>query len=111
MKKIFLLIIITLLICSCSKTKLEKYKEIMNEKEYVIIDVRTKEEFNESHLVNALNIPYNEIDESINIDKEVVVFVYCRSGNRSNIAKNTLQSLGYTVYDLGAFDNIDLPKE
>lgn len=83
----------------------------MKEKEYVIVDVRTKEEYNESHIKDAINIPYDEIDENIEIDKDKVIFVYCKSGNRSGIAYNTLKSLGYTVYDLGAFNNIDLEKE
>ena len=111
MKKLAIIIISVLLISGCGKTKLDKYKEIMDNNEYIILDVRTKEEFNESHVVDAINIPYDEIDENINIDNKLIIFVYCKSGNRSNIAKNTLQILGYTVYDLGAFDSIDLPKE
>ena len=54
-----------------------------------------------------------ELDDEIDdkISKNKVIFVYCKSGNRSKIAFNTLKNLGYEVYDLGAFTEIDLPKE
>ena len=109
MKKIIVLIFCMLCISACGN-KLD-YKEIMKENDYVIIDVRTKEEYNESHIKDAINIPYDEIDENIEIEKDKVIFVYCKSGNRSNQAYNTLTNLGYEVYDLGSFENIDLEKE
>lgn len=118
MKKIFLLLILCLIICGCSSIKEEKIaltsselNNIIKNEEYIIIDVRTKEEYEELHIKDAINIPYDKIDENINIDKTKIIFVYCRSGNRSNIAYNTLINLGYKVYDLGAFDNINLDKE
>lgn len=111
MKKIILLAM-GLMLCGCSGSSSEvDIKQIMEENDYVIIDVRTKEEYEESHVTEAINIPHDEIDENIDISKDEVIFVYCRSGNRSAIAYNTLTDLGYTVYDLGAFDTIDLPKE
>lgn len=110
MKKI--LIILIILLCGCSnKTEEKEFKTIMQENEYVIIDVRSNVEYNNGHIENAINIPHTEINENINIDKDLVVFVYCQSGIRSQNAYNTLTNLGYTVYDLGAFNNIDLPKE
>lgn len=39
-----------------------------------------------------------------------MILVYCRSGNRSKLAYDELKKLGYDVYDLGAMDNVDLPK-
>lgn len=111
MKK-FLIIILVLFLTGCSDiNKKVDIEAIMNENEYIVIDVRTKDEYLESHIIDSINIPYDEIDKDINIDKKIVVFVYCRSGARSSIAFNTLTNLGYTVYDLGAFDSIDLPKE
>ena len=110
MKKIISLIIILFGLCGCNKEDFD-YKKIMSENEYVIIDVRTKEEFNEGHVVDAINIPYDEIDENIEISKDTIIFVYCKSGNRSNMAYNNLMNLGYTVYDLGAYDTINLDKE
>jgi len=111
--KRFLIILIILITCGCSSQSDNKLdiKKIMEENEYVIIDVRTREEYDEEHLVDAINIPYDEINEDIDINKDKIIFVYCRSGNRSNVAYNTLTNLGYIVYDLGAITNIDLPKE
>lgn len=110
MKKVIVLFILSLMLCGCnnnsSKNEVEK---LMEENEYIIVDVRAKEEYDEGHLVDAINIPYNELDDSL--DKNKIIFVYCKSGNRSKIAYNTLTNLGYTVYDLGAYSEINLPKE
>ena len=112
MKKILITIILCLTLCGCSSTEEELDLEtVMKENEYIIVDVRTKEEYEEAHLVDAINIPYDEIDKDTDLDKDKVILVYCRSGNRSGIAYDTLTDLGYTVYDLGAFAEIDLPKE
>ena len=109
-----LILISSLFLIGCTnnnQTQKEEIMQIMKENEYVMIDVRTKEEYDTSHIQDAINIPYNEIDETINIDKTKVVLVYCQSGNRSKMAYNTLTSLGYQTYDLGAMSQIDLPKE
>lgn len=118
MKKIFIIIIISFIMVGCENKEsiktnitLDNIKEIVENKEYVIIDVRTKEEYNTGHIKESINIPYDEIDENIEIAKEKILFVYCRSGNRSKIAQETLTQLGYVVHDLGAYNNIDLPKE
>lgn len=113
MKKIFLIVLTFILLCGCSKEKesnIDVYK-IMEEKEHIIVDVRTKEEYDELHVVGAINIPVDEIDENIDLDKDKIIFVYCRSGNRSSQAYSTLTSLGYVVYDLGALASINLEKE
>lgn len=118
MKKIFIIIILSFLMIGCENKEsintnitLENIKEIVENKEYIIIDVRTEEEYKEGHIKESINVPYDEIDESIDIDKENIIFVYCKSGNRSKIAYKTLTNLGYTVYDLGGYDSINLPKE
>lgn len=108
MKKVIIIVISLIFICGCNKEL--SYKEIMKTEEYIIIDVRTKEEYEEGHIVNAINIPYDEIDSTIDITKDIVIFVYCKSGNRSTKAYNTLKKLGYEVYNLGAYDSIDLEK-
>lgn len=94
--------------CGCTNNNFE---EIMANEEYIIVDVRTKEEYEISHVVDAINIPYDEISDSVELDKNKNIFVYCKSGNRSQIAFNELKKLGYNVYDLGAFNEIDLPKK
>lgn len=118
MKKIVIILLLTISLFGCSSKEENKdlkttnnYKEIMQEKEYIIIDVRTKVEYEESHIKNAINIPYDEINKDSNIDKNKIVFVYCRSGARSKKAYDTLKELGYEVYDLGAFNSLDLEKE
>lgn len=111
MKKILIIILACLFICGCSESNKDKIEKLMEENEYIIIDVRTKEEYDEGHLVDAINIPHNEINEQTNLDKDKLIFVYCKSGNRSSYAYAILNNLGYEVYDLGAFSEIDLPKE
>ena len=48
---------------------------------------------------------------TVNIDKDKTILVYCRSGKRALTAVEKLKSLGYTAYNMGAIDNIDLPKK
>ncbi len=112
MKKILILCLCSLFLFGCqSKGKSKSYKELMAEKEYTIVDVRTKEEYETSHIKGAIHIPYDEINEKTNLEKDKIIFVYCKSGNRSGKAYQTLKQLGYEVYDLGAFSTIDLEKE
>lgn len=112
MKRIIAILVLVLLMLGCtSKTSKVDLKKLMQENEYIIVDVRTSFEYDEGHIVDAVNIPYDEIDETNNLDKEKIIFVYCKSGNRSKIAYDKLKSLGYNVFDLGAFSSIDLEKE
>ena len=92
----------------------EQAKTIMDtEKDYIIIDARTKEEFAEGHIENAILIPEYEIStraEKELPDKEQLILVYCRSGRRSKIASEELVKLGYTnVKEFGGI--IDWPYE
>lgn len=74
--------------------------KIMNENDnYIILDVRTFEEYNEGHIPNAICIPNETIrDNSISElpDKEQLTLIYCGSGNRSKQATEKLKKLGYT---------------
>ena len=111
MRKILVILILVIMLCGCkSNSSNNDIEKIMKENEYVIIDVRTKEEYDKEHIKDAINISYDEINDS-NLDKNKVIFVYCMSGNRSKMAYDILTSLGYKVYDLGAISDIDLPKE
>ena len=92
----------------------EQAKTIMDtEKDYVIIDARTEEEFAEGHIENAILIPEYEIAnraEKELPDKEQLILVYCRSGRRSKIASEELVNLGYTnVKEFGGI--IDWPYD
>ncbi|MBQ6687168.1 MAG: rhodanese-like domain-containing protein [Bacilli bacterium] len=110
MKKILLILIIFILV-GCTKIEEPDLNKLMHENDHIIVDVRTPAEYESLHLVGAINIPFDEIDEDVDLDKEKLIFVYCKSGNRSKIASDILENLGYKTYDLGAISNIDLPKE
>ena len=76
---------------------------------YVLLDVRTQEEFDERHIPGALLLPYTEIRERaaalLPADKDALILVYCRSGRRSAIAASELILRGYTnVHDLGGIN-------
>lgn len=114
MKKIFVVILcLTLLfLASCGggdadverrsymSITAKEAKEIMeNETDYIILDVRTQEEFDEGHIPGALLIPDYEVSqraESELPDKAALILVYCRSGRRSKNSAQTLAELGYT---------------
>lgn len=71
-----------------------------------LIDVRTPEEFADGHIEGAINFPLDNIYnfEKLNIDKESIILVYCRSGNRSSQAQKILEKKGYFTIDLGGID-------
>ncbi|MFT4532576.1 MAG: phage shock protein E [Candidatus Saccharimonadales bacterium] len=81
----------------------------------ILIDVRTREEFDASHAIGATNIPPGSINDSnlLPSNYEVEIGVYCRSGSRSSIASAELAALGYTnVLNIGGLnDAIDLVGE
>lgn len=120
--------IIMLIICGCSNKKenekqgVKMYNtnsyennseldQIISKNNFIIVDVRTKEEYDTGHVKGAINIPYDSIDENTNLDKSKTILVYCKSGVRSGKAYQTLKKLNYDVYDLGAYSSIDLDKE
>lgn len=118
MKKIILLIIIVIIIIIGVVLKMNKKEkrienevvikhvsmndivQIMEENEnYIILDARTQAEYNQGNIPNAICIPNETIDESVVnklSDKNQMILVYCRSGNRSKQAAEKLKKLGYT---------------
>lgn len=88
----------------------DEAKSLMDsEKDYIILDVRTIEEFNESHIDGAILIPDYEINEKaeeILTDKNQLILVYCRSGRRSKLASAQLAKMGYTnVKEFGGIND------
>lgn len=81
----------------------QDYQSRFASADHLLIDVRTPEEFNSGHIAGAINIPLDTISSrmgEIPTDRDVVL--YCRSGNRSNQARQLLNGQGYTrIYDLG----------
>ena len=92
----------------------EEAKKMMEEEsDCVVLDVRTEDEFREGHIPGAVLIPDYEIEtraEELLTDKEQLILVYCRSGNRSKKASEALVKLGYrNVKEFGGI--IDWPYE
>lgn len=84
----------------------DEAKEMMDSQEVVILDVREQDEFDSGHIVDAVLLPVGSISEAtaaeVIPEKDSVVLVYCRSGNRSKTASAKLVELGYTnVYEFG----------
>ena len=117
--------ILGILLCACTDTEenkeavymnitAEEAKKIMDtESEYVILDVRTEEEFAQGHIPGAILIPDYEIREEAESslpDKDALNLVYCRCGRRSKNAAQILAELGYTnIREFGGI--IDWPYE
>ena len=84
-----------------------------SESDYIILDVRTPEEFADKHIPDAINIPNETIgtEEIPELpDKAQLILVYCRSGNRSKQASDKLVGLGYTnIVEFGGIN--DWPGE
>ena len=88
------------------KMSYEELQNKLNAKEnFVLLDVRTQEEFDAGHIPTAILLPYDEINlkaATVLPDKEKEIVLYCRSGRRSAIAKKALVELGYKdVKDFG----------
>ena len=95
------------------KISAEEAYEMMASQEVVVVDVRTREEYDGGHIENAVLVPNesigSEMPEALP-DKEATLLVYCRSGRRSKDAAQKLLKLGYqSVYDFGGV--IDWPYE
>ncbi len=86
----------------------EKAREIIAEyyqnPNFVILDVRTPEEYEISHIPDAFNIDFYSpvFSEELNkLDKSMIYLIYCRSGNRSSQAIEKMIKLGFkNIYHL-----------
>ena len=109
-KRLITIILSALLLSSCAATGKsslgyrtitmdEAVKMMSSERDYIILDVRTPEEYAEGHIPGAINVP-NETIGTAEIpelpDKAQLILVYCRSGRRSKEAAEKLVKLGYT---------------
>lgn len=87
----------------------EEAKEMMDTQEVIILDVREQDEYDSGHIPGSVLLPVGTIDEDtaaeVIPEKDSVVLVYCRSGNRSKTASSALAELGYTsVYEFGGIN-------
>lgn len=78
----------------------EEARQLMEQEAgYIILDVRTETEYKEGHIPMAVCIPNETISDEMPEElpnKEQLILVYCRSGNRSKQASQKLAELGYT---------------
>ena len=126
MKRLSILLLAVMLLTACGQDTendqgavymnitAEEAKQIMDSEEgYIILDVRTQEEYDEGHIPGAILIPNTEIEaraEEELPDKDQLILVYCRSGRRSKLAAEILVELGYTnIREFGGI--IDWPYE
>lgn len=127
MKKWSLLILgLLLLLTACSSptknnqemvflniTAEEARKLMDSEKDRIILDVRSREEYDQGHIPGAILIPDTEIEAKaadLLPDKDQLILVYCRSGRRSKLAAQSLADLGYTnIREFGGI--LDWPYE
>ena len=122
MKRILSVLISVLLLGACQGIKGGGYVQISaaeakqrmeRDDGHVTVDVRTLKEYEEGHIPDAVCIPLEEIGDQMPEelpDRDQVILVYCRSGNRSKQAAEKLVKLGYTeVYEFGGIN--DWPYE
>lgn len=87
----------------------EAKRRLDSEKNIILIDVRTNEEYETGHITSAVLIPVDRLEQEANSklqNKDTPIFVYCRSGSRSTAAANILVKQGYkNVYNLGGIIN------
>ena len=119
MKRFIPLLMALLFLSGCGAVSAEKtYRQITMEEavtmmeeetEYIILDVRTAQEYSEKHIPGAINIANESIgteDIPELPDKEQLILVYCRSGNRSKQASEKLVKLGYTnIVEFGGIND------
>ncbi len=111
----FLALIFVMLLTSCgvssegySNVTAEEAKQLIDNKEVVVLDVRTPEEFEEGHIPNSILVPVQKLEFRLNeLGKEEHYLVVCRSGNRSTQAGEILINNKFTnIYNMtGGMNN------
>lgn len=85
-----------------------------NKDAFILVDVRSPEEFKDGHIQGAINIPFDEILDNLDkLDKDSPTILYCRSNQRAEFASLTLKSAGYEYIYIGdgvALYDYDLVK-
>ncbi len=119
---IFIAIFIAITLTACGSSEpgnshKSNYTQLSQEKaiammeessDYLIVDVRTQEEYDEGHIPEAVCIPNENIgseppEELTDLDQPL--FIYCRSGRRSKEAAQKLADMGYAqVYEMGGIN-------
>lgn len=106
---ISLFALLTVTGCSTANNNASSTATVVIPKDAVLIDVRTPEEYNSGHLMNAVNYDFENgqvfTDAMNSLDKNGKYYLYCRSGNRSSQAKTVMETAGFkNVVDLGGYE-------
>ena len=126
MKKWIFLLLAVMLLTACGQDKendreavyvnitAQEAKQIMDSAaDYIILDVRTRDEYETGHIPGARCFPLDDIECNAEVyipDKDMMYLIYCRSGRRSKLAAEILVELGYTnIKEFGGI--IDWPYE
>lgn len=74
----------------------------------VLLDVRTKQEWQEEHIKSAYHLPLNSLLglEKLPFDKEKQIYVFCKSGNRAEKAVGFLKEKGFNAFNAGGLNDI-----
>ena len=79
----------------------EKLKSVMSNPSSILVDVRTRNEFNQSHIRGAVHIPLHELPSNVERLRHKTAYLYCRSGARSGQAEAFLQGHGINSVNIG----------
>ena len=89
---------------SINQMNSDELVEFVELNDAILLDVRTKDEFNSGYIENSLNIDYFSDEFAINVDKldkNIPIILYCRSGRRSGLSANKMKKLGFKeIYNL-----------
>ena len=119
MKRLFILLVTLMLLTGCTaRPSAGTYRQITaqeaaelmeSETGYIVLDVRTPQEYAERHIPGAINVPNETIGSTAPEqlpDRKQLILVYCRSGNRSKQAADKLAALGYTnIVEFGGINS------
>ena len=96
----------------CVITAADAKMHMESGEDFILLDVRTEDEFHRGHIPGAILIPVTDLSARVEAElpnRDIPIFVYCRSGRRSLEAVGILAELGYNVCDLGGI--LDWPFE
>lgn len=120
MKKIVILVLITLLVSFAGKSsnqnakdEIDRIESIVQSDKNIVIDIREEDEIKDGMIKGAKWFPLSKVNSETNwlnefkaMTKDKNIFMYCRSGKRVNILKNILEKQGMIATNLGGFSDL-----